>query len=330
MPEISIIVPVYKVEAYLDRCVNSILNQTFKDFELILVDDGSPDRCPQMCDEWAEKDDRIKVIHKENGGLSSARNVGLKIASGNYIGFVDSDDWIVLDMYEILYSLIIKYDADISCGQLKIVNDFIPYIKEKNIIKVNSQNEYAEKYFKIKSNDTVHYVVNKLYKSYVAKSMIFPEGLINEDVEGFFRALIAAKKVVSTSKVVYFYYKNTDSISFKWFSHKQMDLLTVWKHVCELCETEKKEWLNDAKINYYRAHFGLLLRLALNDEKEDDVYIEERKYLIKKLLNYRRVLIESYLPLNRKIILLCMCINYDLTKKLIRFFYRKINKEVYN
>ena len=101
-PKISVIVPVYKVEKYLDKCVESIVNQTYKNLEIILVDDGSPDNCPAMCDEWAEKDERIRVIHKENGGLADARNAGMDIATGDYIGFVDSDDWIEPNMYEVL------------------------------------------------------------------------------------------------------------------------------------------------------------------------------------------------------------------------------------
>lgn len=111
---ISVIVPVYKVEKYLDKCVESIVNQTYENLEIILVDDGSPDNCPAMCDEWAERDSRIKVIHKENGGVSSARNMALDIASGDYIGFVDSDDWIEPDMYEILIKNAEKYNAEIS------------------------------------------------------------------------------------------------------------------------------------------------------------------------------------------------------------------------
>ena len=102
IPEISVIVPVYKVEPYLDRCVQSILRQTFRAFELILVDDGSPDGCPAMCDAWAKQDRRIRVLHKENGGLSSARNAGLAVATGRYISFVDSDDWIEPQMLEYL------------------------------------------------------------------------------------------------------------------------------------------------------------------------------------------------------------------------------------
>ena len=112
--KISVVVPVYNVEEYLDQCVESLVGQTYKNLEVILVDDGSPDNCPAMCDEWAERDNRIKVIHKENGGVSSARNAALDIASGDYIGFVDSDDWIEPDMYEILIKNAKKYDADIS------------------------------------------------------------------------------------------------------------------------------------------------------------------------------------------------------------------------
>ena len=113
-PKISIIVPVYKVEPYIHKCIDSILNQTFKEFELILVDDGSPDNCGNICDEYAKKDNRVRVIHKENGGISSARNIGLDVSNGEYIGFVDSDDYIKLDMYERLYNSCKVNNADIS------------------------------------------------------------------------------------------------------------------------------------------------------------------------------------------------------------------------
>lgn len=118
---ISVIVPVYKTEKYLDRCVASLVNQEYSKLEIILVDDGSPDSCPEMCDEWAKKDSRIKVIHKENGGAFSARLAGIKIASGYYVAFVDSDDWLDRDMYSYLYGLINKYSADAAgCNMRQI------------------------------------------------------------------------------------------------------------------------------------------------------------------------------------------------------------------
>ena len=117
MAIISTIIPIYKVEKYLQTCIESVVNQTIKDLEIILVDDGSPDYCPEICDAWAQKDSRIKVIHKENGGLSDARNAGLDIAQGEYISFVDSDDWIAPNMYEIMLEVIEKEHADIcACG----------------------------------------------------------------------------------------------------------------------------------------------------------------------------------------------------------------------
>lgn len=117
MVDVSIIVPVYKVEKYLDRCINSLVNQTLKNIEIILVDDGSPDSCPEMCEGWAKKDGRIKVIHKENQGLGHARNTGLSAATGEYIGFADSDDYVAEDMYEKLFSAAKSENADIAmCG----------------------------------------------------------------------------------------------------------------------------------------------------------------------------------------------------------------------
>ena len=113
-PKISVIVPVYQVEETLDKCVESIIGQTYKNLEIILVDDGSPDNCPAICDSWAEKDSRIRVIHKENGGLCSARNAGMDIAAGDYLGFVDSDDCIEPDMYQLLVENAASTQADIS------------------------------------------------------------------------------------------------------------------------------------------------------------------------------------------------------------------------
>ena len=127
MELISIVVPVYKVEPYLDKCVSSIVNQTYKNLEIILVDDGSPDNCPVMCDAWAEKDNRIRVIHKPNGGLSDARNAGMSAATGELIAFVDSDDWIAPDMYEKLYHRLTEDGSDIAaCGVQMVWEDNTP------------------------------------------------------------------------------------------------------------------------------------------------------------------------------------------------------------
>ena len=115
--KISVIIPIYKAEKFLDKCIGSVVGQTYENLEIILVDDGSPDNCPAICDSWAEKDRRIKVVHKENGGLSSARNAGLDVVTGEYFGFIDSDDWIEKDFFEFLITNALKENADISrCG----------------------------------------------------------------------------------------------------------------------------------------------------------------------------------------------------------------------
>lgn len=318
VPKISIIVPVYRVENYLDRCIKSILNQTFTDFELILVDDGSPDRCPQKCDDWCKVDKRIKVIHKENGGLSSARNAGLEAAKGEYIGFVDSDDWITCDMYELLYRLAKKYKADIVCGGIERTNTENVAKNDSGTIRKYTQNEFSKKYFKLDSNETVHYVVNKLYSHETANKIIFPINLINEDVEGFFLALLAAKKIVTIDNTVYYYWENAESISYKWFTKKQMDLIIVWIHVCRICEKEKREWLYYATLNYYRAFFGLLSRMLLSGESIK--FPTERVYLLKNLKKHYWILLKSNIPFNRKLLMTAMCLNYGFTEKLYQIF----------
>ena len=159
MINISIIVPVYNVEKYLNRCVESLVNQTLKDIEIILVDDGSPDSSPDICDEWEKKDSRIKVVHKQNGGLSSARNAGLRIATGKYVGFVDSDDDVELDMYEKLYNKATQYDVDF------IVSDYI---------RINSNT--------IKCMNTLN-IKEGYYSKEDIKSLIYPSLIIGNDLE---------------------------------------------------------------------------------------------------------------------------------------------------
>ena len=328
IPKISIIVPVYKVEKYLSRCIKSILRQTFTDFELILVDDGSPDKCPQMCDDWGKKDKRIRVIHKENGGLSSARNAGLRAARGEYIGFVDSDDWIACDMYEILYQLAKKYRADITCGGIERTNAGSVRKKTSGTIKEYTQDAFSRKYFKLDSNETVHYIVNKLYSHDTASKIKFPVSLINEDVEGFFLALLAAKKIVVIDSALYYYWENAESISYKWFTKKQMDLLLVWRRVCKICEKEKKEWLYFARLNYYRAYFGLLCRMLFSGESEK--FPKEKEYLIRNLKKHYWILLKSGMPFNRKLCMTAMCLNYSRTEKIYKLLLHKGEKKCFN
>lgn len=216
MCKISIVVPVYNVERYLTECVDSILNQTFRDFELVLVDDGSKDNSGKLCDEYAQKDSRIKVIHKENGGLSDARNAGIAVAKGEYIGFVDSDDCVNQDMFFKLYELVQEYRAEIAiCSFSQIDQDgslgesFIDLENEQVISKMLAQEKYFEGY----SQAMIYTVAwNKLYKRSLFETMRYPKGKTHEDEFVTFRLLGAASVIAYTPYCGYLYRCRTESI----------------------------------------------------------------------------------------------------------------------
>jgi glycosyltransferase involved in cell wall biosynthesis len=208
---ISVIVPVYKVEPYLRRCVDSILAQTFVDFELILVDDGSPDQCPAICDEYAAKDSRIKVIHQPNGGLSDARNKGLANAKGNYIGFVDSDDWIDPNYYEKLLKTLIQFNADIACAGIRRV-----HMDDVTVMVSYKQKVLSGFCSKIASQQCGS-VWNKLFRRSVIYGeetfLKFPSGVYYEDNLFMLETLQAAKKIALAADCYYYYRFNSSSIT---------------------------------------------------------------------------------------------------------------------
>lgn len=207
---ISIIVPIYNVEKYLDRCIKSILNQTYKNLQIILVDDGSPDNCGKICDEYALKDKRIEVIHKENGGVSSARNIGLEKVKGKYIGFVDADDYISEDMYESMLNLIKNNDADTCICNLYIEENNSLSIKNKNIgNKIYNRMEILKEV--ILDKNIQSYPCNKLFKKELLKKIKFPEGKKYEDIGTTFYILENANKIIVTDKPYYYYYQRQDS-----------------------------------------------------------------------------------------------------------------------
>lgn len=225
MDLISVIVPVYKVEKYLDCCIESIVNQTYQNLEIILVDDGSPDSCPAMCDAWAAKDSRIKVIHKENGGLSDARNAGMFIADGKYIGFVDSDDYIAPEMYQLLYDRMVHDGSDIAaCGAEMIYED-------GTLAKVLT----APGSRLLSREEAMHAVIceswlkqpvwYKLYKTELVKNIPFPVGKYHEDVFWTYQAMASATSVSVFDNRCYFYCQRKSSIMGENFSLRRLDVL---------------------------------------------------------------------------------------------------------
>lgn len=208
MPLISIIVPVYKVEQYLRKCIESILSQTIRDFEVFLVDDGSPDRCGQICDEYAEKDNRVIVIHKENGGLSDARNVAINKAKGKYITFIDSDDYVSDDHLEVLYNALVETDSDIAVANItsftngQYNDQFYQPSTEPEIL--NEKEVFNTIYQPC--------AAAKLYKKEIYNDIRFPVGRLYEDVFVYHDVLSKANRLVLTGKNTYFYLLRNNSI----------------------------------------------------------------------------------------------------------------------
>lgn len=208
---ISIIIPVYKVEKYLEKCIQSVINQTYENLQIILVDDGSPDNCGKICDEYAKKDHRIEVIHKSNGGLSDARNKGLEIAKGEYIGFVDSDDYIESDMYEVLYNLLKQYNVDVSiCNFYTVSQGKIAIKNADNGIKEYNRIEILKEI--LLDNNIQSYAWNKLYKKELFNEIKYPVGKKYEDIGTTFYLLEKCNKVVVTGKPEYYYINRQGSI----------------------------------------------------------------------------------------------------------------------
>jgi glycosyltransferase involved in cell wall biosynthesis len=210
--KLSIIIPVYRVETTLNRCVESVLNQNLDDFEVILVDDGSPDNCPQMCDAWAEKDSRIQVIHKSNGGLSDARNAGIEKAQGSYITFVDSDDYIAPDTYQPLFA-ILAYKADVDIIEYPVFEHYGS--KKQHLLAFPSDKEYTDmdEYWYRAQAYKHTYACNKIYRRELFNDVRFPVGMAFEDANTLPLLLKNAKRVMTANTGLYYYCHNQGGIT---------------------------------------------------------------------------------------------------------------------
>lgn len=324
MLRLSIIVPVYKVEQYLNRCIDSILSQTYRDFELILVDDGSPDNCGNMCDDIAKTDKRIKVIHKENGGLSSARNAGLDVACGDYVGFIDSDDWITNDMFEHLISLVDRYNCEIASASYVFSNGETKF-KQPNIeVRVFNKKE-ALRYYMLEgmsSRISDYPVCIKIYKKVLFDNIRFPEGQLYEDVATNFMLIQESSIYVKSNKICYYYFQDGRSITRSGFKSKDMDVLKVGDQLVTLAKKENdEELLKLAITKSARSYFSLLAKIAAYGFAEK---LDNEKELIKNLTSELRknyiTLMKSTMPINRKLIMNLLCININCVKTPIKVF----------
>ncbi|MDR2790731.1 MAG: glycosyltransferase [Campylobacteraceae bacterium] len=224
MPLVSVIVPIYNVEVYLKKCVDSIINQTHKNLEIILVDDGSPDNCGKICDEYAAKDKRIRVIHKPNGGLGDARNAGLDIAKGEYIAFVDSDDYIAENAYEELINTAKKEAADIVISGFYYVKKSGIFLYEKSLEGLNKE----EILYQFLSDNYHSSVCNKFFKAKLFKELRFT-AIRFEDLFIMPSLILAAKKISFTPKAYYYYlHTNETSLTSSKDARNKYGLFMAW------------------------------------------------------------------------------------------------------
>lgn len=284
-PLISIVVPIYNVEKYLERCLKTLLSQTYENIEIILVDDGSPDGCPAVCDAYAQKDARIRVIHQENAGLSAARNAGIDIAKGEYLAFVDSDDYIAADYIESLYHLLQETGCAIAQCRFTYVQGEPLAVDENQSFRIYRGESLMEQLYGPEDQATYFVVAwNKLYRRDLFWETRYPVGRIHEDEATTYKLFHQGRKLAFLDRALYGYYtENTGSITAV-FSRRRLQWLTA----------------HEERIEFLKAHgYGKLLPQAYRkicdacitfyfrctDEVEDAVQI--RKELKERLKRYR-------------------------------------------
>lgn len=228
---VSIVVPVYNVEKYLKKCIDSILNQTYKNLEIILVDDGSTDNSGKICDDYSSSDERIKVIHKQNGGLSDARNLGIDNSTGKYITFIDSDDYITNNYIEYLVTILEKNNADISICDYKIVHNEFGFIdKSKEIINIYTYEECIMKL--LYGTHKLISACGKLYKKNLFKLIRYPKNQLFEDINTTYKTYFESKNIVVSNLKMYMYLVRNDSITTSKFNTRNFDQIRATDEMC--------------------------------------------------------------------------------------------------
>ena len=311
---VSIIIPIYKVEKYLSNCVESVLNQTYENLEIILVDDGSPDNCPEICEQYARKDSRVRVIHKKNGGLSDARNCGIKAANGKYITCIDSDDYVSKDFIEYLYRLLIDTNADIS-----ICN----FIKTKELTE--NRIFTNDKTFQMSSDQAIQEMLyanlfstsawGKLYKIELFQDIAYPIGKYSEDMYTTYKLIIKANKVVYGNRVCYYYLHRPGSILTSDFSSKHLDVFEALHIMRDSGVLSSEGKMKAYKSQMVSSMAELIEKHPTKDKIVQDIWEETKKYRLDVLCDLKvskRVRAQACL----------MLMGYNVTEKVINAYYK--------
>ncbi len=327
MSKVSIVIPIYNGEKYLDRCINSVLNQSICDIEVILVDDGSQDLSGEICDEYSTRDARIKVIHKKNGGLGAARNTGIEVAEGEYIGFVDCDDWISPDMYEVLYNTAVEQRAEIVSGRFAIVHDEHEVVGTLDGTVCLYEGEDKRRVYLesgIQDRSSQYSACTKIYKKSLFDNLKFPQEQLYEDSFTNLLFIEKANRFVIINKYTYYYYMGSTSITRKRCSKKDLDLELVGRQFREHTRDTECEQLGI--VLYGRTYFSLMVKCicyGMDDSFEDKE--KAYKYLSENFNLYFINLMKSSMPKSRKFIMVILRCAPRLTKKVFDLF-RKVRR----
>ncbi|MDR0305155.1 MAG: glycosyltransferase [Chitinispirillales bacterium] len=292
MPKISAVIPVYKVESYLARCIDSVLSQSFVDFECILVDDGSPDNCGKICDEYAKKDKRIKVIHKENGGVSLARNIGIDVSEGEWVCFIDSDDWIEKNTLEIIEKYTNNDIYDVICYGLKQFFEKTNKIKNIKLKKTNTFKQFADCPLYMNSPS------NKLFRKSLLDGLQFnPSKPYSEDLEFIVNIIVKTKKICYLEYNFYTYYINSQSATNNGLKEekKVQCLIDTVNNISRYENFEKgfRELINYQK---WCVKFRYLTRPSIRDIKKcKETYPEVNNKNFSSMLDFRKTMISLLL-----------------------------------
>lgn len=318
---ISVIVPVYNVEPFLRRSVESILNQTFRNLEVILVDDGSSDGSDDLCDAFAAKDPRVKVVHKANGGLSHARNVGIERASAPLIGFVDSDDFIEADMFQTLYDHMMASSAQISvCGVYDCFPGSVVTTQDTTSRFVVDAKEAVE--MALESRDFPLYVWNKLYEKRLFDGISFPEGKVYEDAFVMIRLLDRAEKVAVTMEPKYHYIRRAGSVTTKPYTPADLDIIEAHDSNYRYIERKHPDLLPQAEFRCLWARFMALDKLIMADGEQAR---EKQKEVISSLrCSMGKILSCRWLSRSRKLSALLLCVHKELYKLCVKVNLKKV------
>lgn len=308
-PKISVVLPVYKVEKYLNRSVQAVCNQTYENLEIILVDDGSPDNCPIICDEWREKDKRIVVIHKENGGLSDARNVGTLHATGEYITFVDPDDNVTSTYVEYLYELIKKYNT-----KMALCTHTVCFENGKKLVYGDESDECLDAE-KCLERMLYHDVIDtsawaKLYETRMAKNILYPKGKLFEDIGTTYRFFIESGRIACGYKSQYFYMIRKNSIVSGDFNPHKLDMLEMTDQMADKVIRRYPNLRNAVVRRQVYARFS-----TLNQMLDVNGYHKERKAIIRFIKQYKKAILnDKRSPKRDKIAVRLLSMGYPIYK----------------